>query len=701
MYTAATLDTDYMEVNANLLVETVALLRAGNNESARAIVPAAAITTSPSRGDVWVNGLWLTSLVLSLSTGLFAVLAKQWLRHYASPIVSSSARERAFVRHYRWDGFDKWKVQHIIGLLPVILQIAVLLFFAGLVVWLFPLHTTISRTILGLAGSVGALYVVSTFLPIWAPQCPYRTQIPTIVRLCSRLSAYIAFCSLSPPNVLAMEIRRRGVRGTWMYKVADRIEDLFMDARKRLQAFYRTDTTRKEGERTSALPSEEDIPTRSAHLLEGLFTSTTNASAKRIIFYSQPNWSKTFTGGSGYGPLAGTCADSVLRLRDCVHQMASGQTPIQADQDDICRWASAAGAGDISLSGFQDQLSDLWLQGSYLTVPSMELGILAYSTLYTAQRAINVELIEGDRSYKLTDLDMSRSYFEMSAFLRYHVDGNTVKLPHRVWKCLRSVLSDPSKPTYAQEKDLWTDLLLDAYNHGYDYEQELVYPETYQKPISYAHYCTPFFEAWKWLPINVEDWPTITADFNGDMRFGSVVYRKKQEEDIQCHHVNHPATRTIFVSTKFLEWREHWGSELKDARRRLVEFNTAHQADHSPSASEERQRLLDAIARYERWDKKWPYEPISQPPAESASVHPHPESNPANNETDSSSPVLRAANADEGDLQVGHPQIEDVDVDECTRRVQDVADERAELQSGDENEPPSSRRERLSERTPV
>lgn len=110
------LDTDYAEVTANLLVETVALLRAGNNETARMSVPAAGATIGPSATEVWVIGLWMTSLVLSLSTGLFAVLAKQWLRHYATQI-PGTARDRAFIRHHRWIGFNRWKVPNIVGLL--------------------------------------------------------------------------------------------------------------------------------------------------------------------------------------------------------------------------------------------------------------------------------------------------------------------------------------------------------------------------------------------------------------------------------------------------------------------------------------------------------------------------------------------------------------------------------------------------------
>ena len=36
----------------------------------------------PSLSALWVNGLWFTSLALSLTTALIAVLTKQWIHKY-------------------------------------------------------------------------------------------------------------------------------------------------------------------------------------------------------------------------------------------------------------------------------------------------------------------------------------------------------------------------------------------------------------------------------------------------------------------------------------------------------------------------------------------------------------------------------------------------------------------------------------------
>ncbi len=55
---------------------------------------------TPDPLDSWVNGLWFSSLTLSLATALFAVLADGWYCHYLSP-VAGNPQVRARTRHLR------------------------------------------------------------------------------------------------------------------------------------------------------------------------------------------------------------------------------------------------------------------------------------------------------------------------------------------------------------------------------------------------------------------------------------------------------------------------------------------------------------------------------------------------------------------------------------------------------------------------
>ncbi|PBK83156.1 hypothetical protein ARMGADRAFT_875351, partial [Armillaria gallica] len=133
------LQADYTAMSASLLYESVLIQRAiANGSSVNAIAPSPlnpTIAFVPATTDVWVNGLWFTSLFLSLTTALVAVLVKQWLHHYVA-LPSGAPRDRSFIRQFRYSGFQKWHVRIIIGLLPVLMHLALAIFCVGLVVFL-------------------------------------------------------------------------------------------------------------------------------------------------------------------------------------------------------------------------------------------------------------------------------------------------------------------------------------------------------------------------------------------------------------------------------------------------------------------------------------------------------------------------------------------------------------------------------------
>ncbi|KAI9462041.1 hypothetical protein F5148DRAFT_982897, partial [Russula earlei] len=87
---------------------------------------------------VWYNGLWLLSLVISLTCALLATLLQQWARRYlrvAYPRLSPYKRAR--IRAFYADGVDKLHVPWTVEALPALLHISLFLFFAGLGVFLF------------------------------------------------------------------------------------------------------------------------------------------------------------------------------------------------------------------------------------------------------------------------------------------------------------------------------------------------------------------------------------------------------------------------------------------------------------------------------------------------------------------------------------------------------------------------------------
>ncbi|KAF7343240.1 hypothetical protein MVEN_01755400 [Mycena venus] len=178
--TSQALAPDNTAISSSILLELVALQRAQANGTSLDSIPPADISFTAARTDIWVNGLWFTSLALSLTTALLAVLAKQWLRQYSS-FITGSARERALIHQFRHACFDKWGVQFIIGLLPTVLHLALFLFMAGLVIFLFALDHIIARVVTAIAGFLGGTYLITNVLPLVAIECPYRTPLTAVL----------------------------------------------------------------------------------------------------------------------------------------------------------------------------------------------------------------------------------------------------------------------------------------------------------------------------------------------------------------------------------------------------------------------------------------------------------------------------------------------------------------------------------------
>ncbi|KAF9059342.1 hypothetical protein BDP27DRAFT_1238974, partial [Rhodocollybia butyracea] len=136
--TSQSLSQDYTQLSASYLSELTLLVHANTNSTAISNIPLTSTAFAPAILDLWINGLWFASLTISLSVALFAVLAKQWLRQYMS-MITGTPRERAFIRQFRFDGLEEWHVQSLIGVLPSFLHLALILFLAGIVIFLIPL----------------------------------------------------------------------------------------------------------------------------------------------------------------------------------------------------------------------------------------------------------------------------------------------------------------------------------------------------------------------------------------------------------------------------------------------------------------------------------------------------------------------------------------------------------------------------------
>jgi len=91
-------------------------------------------------------------------------------RRYSHPL------KVARIRQYLHEGVELWRMREIAEAVPGLIHISLSLSFIGIADFLFTTYSTVGKfTIIPIAFSV-TIYAISTILPVFAPQCPYRTS---------------------------------------------------------------------------------------------------------------------------------------------------------------------------------------------------------------------------------------------------------------------------------------------------------------------------------------------------------------------------------------------------------------------------------------------------------------------------------------------------------------------------------------------
>jgi Family of unknown function (DUF6535) len=163
------------------------LIELQRNTSAVLTTPNAFV---PTLSTQWINGLWFSSLIFSLTSALGASLAKGWIAQY-DLASSGTTAEDACSRHRRFVGIGTWHLQSVILALPIFVHIAFFQFFAGLIILLRDDDVIIGNVILGLITITTSLYIVATFLPTVWPDCPFQTPISRPIATAIR--SFLAF----------------------------------------------------------------------------------------------------------------------------------------------------------------------------------------------------------------------------------------------------------------------------------------------------------------------------------------------------------------------------------------------------------------------------------------------------------------------------------------------------------------------------
>src|SRR5713226_3232350 len=220
----------YKKLSPDSGAQTVALLGQmsqqlanfpNGNYSSTAIQP-----SPPSASMIWVNAMWLISLVLSLTSALIATLLQQWARRYIETInTPSEPNHRARVRSFLFFGTELYQMRVLVEVVPTFLHLSLFLFFAGLVI---VFHTIDTKVAIAVDVSVGLFvlaYIVLSIIPCLDMRCPYRTPVSYI--LWYSYHAFVSFIERWLHQLVEqlqgrfVESSRHGFSGSWRRKLVE------------------------------------------------------------------------------------------------------------------------------------------------------------------------------------------------------------------------------------------------------------------------------------------------------------------------------------------------------------------------------------------------------------------------------------------------------------------------------------------------
>jgi hypothetical protein len=170
------LQEDYTKTSADLL-------RQISHQLVNSSFPAAP-DPSPfqaQRSDVRVNVCWFVSLLLSLFVALFGIFLKQWMRAYMKWTDVTPDRQAVALRQFRYRSLETWRLGAILTLLPTLLQLSVILFLSGLLLFLWNLDRMVANVMAVLLIITFSFVATVTFLPAVSPSCPYRSPLSEII----------------------------------------------------------------------------------------------------------------------------------------------------------------------------------------------------------------------------------------------------------------------------------------------------------------------------------------------------------------------------------------------------------------------------------------------------------------------------------------------------------------------------------------
>jgi len=133
---------------------------------------------APTHTAVLINSFWLLSLLISLTCALMAISLQQWARRYAkvtSPRYSLPEQARAHA--FFVVGIERLNFVYVAEALPVLVHISLALFFAGSLLYVKELNSTVYALACSWIGLFIVVYAYVTCMPIFRPDSPFYTPL--------------------------------------------------------------------------------------------------------------------------------------------------------------------------------------------------------------------------------------------------------------------------------------------------------------------------------------------------------------------------------------------------------------------------------------------------------------------------------------------------------------------------------------------
>ncbi|KAG8857309.1 hypothetical protein FRB96_005796 [Tulasnella sp. 330] len=137
---------------------------------------------APPNNAVQNNGFFAASLVTSLLAAFGAVLAKQWLLHYAQAGQVGALENQCRRRQKKFSGARRWHLRTVVELLPTLLQLSLLEFFIGLIDFFWSLDKVLAYLVLVLTGLGFLAYAFTVVVATKYPDAPFQSHVIELIR---------------------------------------------------------------------------------------------------------------------------------------------------------------------------------------------------------------------------------------------------------------------------------------------------------------------------------------------------------------------------------------------------------------------------------------------------------------------------------------------------------------------------------------